>query len=165
MSDDFESRLQSAIDRGRQRAEHEASKERREKLSEEEIRRMHTSYRLSLSEQVESAIHRVADHFPGFRTESVFGEEGWGSACYRDDLRLEGGRRTNLYSRLEMVIRPYSDLRVLELKGKGTVMNRELFNRAHYAKVEEVEVEEYGRLIDAWAIEYAEMYSAKTSSS
>lgn len=162
MSDDFESRLESAIQRGRRRAEHAASAERRDQLSEEEIRRMHTSYRLSLSEHIEKAIHRVADHFPGFRNESVFGEEGWGSACYRDDLRLENGRRTNLYSRLEMVIRGYSDLRVLEIKGKGTVMNRELFNRAHYTKVEEVDVDEFGQLIDTWAIEYAEMYSAKS---
>jgi len=163
MSDDFESRLNSAIERGRHRAEYQASQQRRQKLSEEEIRRLHTSHRLTLSDQIESAVHRVADHFPGFRTESMFGEDGWGTACYRDDLRLEAGRRTNLYSRLELVIRPFSDLRVLELKGKGTVMNSELFNRNHYAKVEEVELDEYRQLIDSWAIEYAELYAAKST--
>ncbi|SMP47911.1 hypothetical protein SAMN06265222_102360 [Neorhodopirellula lusitana] len=163
MSDDFTSRLESAIQRGRQRAEHQASEERRKELSEEELKRLHTSYRLSLSENIETAVHRVADHFPGFRNESVFGEEGWGTACYRDDLRLDAGRRTNLYSRLELVIRPYSDLRVLDLKGKGTVMNREIFNRSHYMKIAEVDPAEFAQLIDTWAIEYAELYASKSS--
>ena len=162
MNDEFESRLDAAITRGKKRAEWKASQQRQKELSEEELRRLHTSYRLSLSERIEIAIHGVSDHFPGFRQESLFGEIGWGSACYRDDLRIESGRRTNMYSRLEMVIRPYSDLRVLDLKGKGTVMNRELFNRGHYLPVAEVDVEEFEQLIDSWAIEYAEMYAAKS---
>ncbi|NND97336.1 MAG: hypothetical protein HKN47_08420 [Pirellulaceae bacterium] len=161
--DDFTSRLESAIQRGKRRAEHEAHKERAKELSEEELKRLHTSYRLSLSDRIESAVARVADHFPGFRQESLFGEVGWGAACYRDDLQIEAGRRRNLFSRLEMMIRPYSDLRVLDLKGKGTVANRELFNRSHFIPVGEADPEEFERLIDAWAIEYAEMYAAKTS--
>ena len=163
MSDDFSSRLESAIARGKRRAEIKANQQREQQLSEEELRRLHTSYRLSLSERIEIAIKRVADHFPGFRQESIFGEAGWGSACYRDDLRIKNGRRSNQYSRLEMMIRPYSELHVLDLKGKGTVVNRELFNRSHYINVAEVDSDEFAQLIDAWAIEYAEMYSAKTS--
>ena len=162
MSDEFQSRLESAIARGKKRAEHKATQQRAKQLSEEELRRLHTSYRLALSDQIESAVNGVADHFPGFRIESLFGEVGWGAACYRDDLRIESGRRNNQYSRLEMVIRPYSELRVLDLKGKGTVMNRELFNRSHYVPVAEVDPEEFQQLIDAWAIEYAEMYAAKS---
>lgn len=162
MSEDFESRLESAISRGKKRAEWRASQERQKELSEEELRRLHTSYRLTLSERIENAIQRVADHFPGFRQESLYGEVGWGSACFRDDLRIEAGRRSNQYSRLEMVIRPYSDSHVLDLKGKGAVMNRELFNRSFYVPVAEVDVEEFERLIDSWAIEYAEIYASKT---
>lgn len=162
MNDEFESRLDAAIARGKKRAELKASQQRQKELSEEELRRLHTSYRLSLSDRIEHAIHNVSDHFPGFQQEALFGEVGWGSACYRDDLRIEAGRRTNMYSRLEMVIRPYSDLRVLDLKGKGTVMNRELFNRGHYLPVAEVDIEEFEQLIDAWAIEYAEIYAAKS---
>jgi len=164
MSDDFTSRLESAIQRGRRRAEHQASEERRKELTEEDIKRLHTSYRLSLSERIETAVHRVADHFPGFRTEAVFGAEGWGEACYRDDLRIEAGRRSNLYSRLDIVIRPYSDFGVLDLKGKGTVLNREIFNRSFYAKITEADPDEFTQLIDTWAIEYAELYASKTGS-
>ena len=162
MSDDFNERLESAIQRGKQRAEQKASIERQQEMSAEELRRMHTSYRLSLSEHIEKAVHRVADHFPGFRTESLFGENGWGGACYRDDLRIEAGKRSNQYSRLEMMIRPYSDLNVLELKGKGTVMNRELFNRNHFVTIAEVNEADFLRIIDAWAIEYAEVYATKS---
>ena len=162
MNDEVESRLDAAITRGKKRAELKASQQRQKELSSEELRRLHTSYRLSLSDRIETAIHGISDHFPGFRPESLFGEVGWGSACYRDDLRIESGRRTNMYSRLEMVIRPYSDLRVLDLKGKGTVMNRELFNRSFYLPVAEVDIEEFEQLIDTWAIEYEEIYAAKS---
>jgi len=161
MSDDFETRLESAIARGRRRAEAHASQQRAQALSEEELRRLHTSMRLTLSDEIEKAVKGVADHFPGFREESIFGEKGWGHACYRDDLHIDGGRRTNLYSRLEMVIRPYTDLRVLEVKAKGTVMNRELFDRNYFAEIAEADVEEFQQLIDAWAIEYAELYATK----
>lgn len=163
MSDDFNARLDAAIRRGQQRAEHQASTQRQRELSEEELRRLHTSHRLSLCDRIESAVHRVADHFPGFRVESVYGEGGWGTACYRDDLRIEAGKRNNQYSRLEIVIRPYSDLRVLDMKGKGTVMNRELFNRSHYVSIADVDLDEFQRLIDAWTIEYAEIYAAKSA--
>ena len=94
MSEDFHSRLESAIARGKHRAQLKADETRRKELSEEELRRMHTSFRLSLSDRIEAAVAQVADHFPGFRQESLFGEIGWGAACYRDDLLIEGGRRS-----------------------------------------------------------------------
>ncbi|MFK8114265.1 MAG: hypothetical protein AB8B91_18840 [Rubripirellula sp.] len=162
MSDEFESRLESAIARGKKRADLKASEERLKELSEEELRRMHTSYRLSLSERIESAVNGVADHFPGFQQESLFGEIGWGAACYRDDLRIESGRRTNQYSRLEMVIRPYSSLQVLDLKAKGTVMNQEMFNHSHFLPVAEVNIADFEQLLETWAIEYAELYASKS---
>ncbi|MEM1069160.1 MAG: hypothetical protein AAGG48_12225 [Planctomycetota bacterium] len=164
MSDDFQSRLESAISRGKRRADQKASQQRAKALSEDELRRLHTSFRLALSERIERAVHQVADHFPGFQQESLFGEVGWGSACHRDDLRIDAGRRSNQYSRLEMVIPPFSNLHVLELKGKGTVMNRELFNRSYFLPIPDVDKDEFERLIDTWSIEYAEMYAARSQS-
>ncbi|TWT79798.1 hypothetical protein CA13_12050 [Planctomycetes bacterium CA13] len=161
--DDFEARLNSAIERGKHRATQKASAERQEELTTEELKRMHSALRLSLSERIEKSVHQVADHFPGFRTESVIGEGGWGAACYRDDLRLKAGRRTNQYSRLEIAIPSYSDLQVLELRGKATVMNRELFNRNHFVPIAEASEDAFDRMIDAWAIEYAEVYAAKSA--
>jgi len=163
MSEDFKSRLESAIQRGQERRERHASEEKRKELSEEELRRLHTSFRLRLSDRIEKKVHSIVDAFPGFRQESLFGEVGWGTACYRDDLQIKSGRRSNAYSRFEMVIRPYSDLHVLDLKGKATVMNREMFNRAFYRKIEDVDIDEFEGIIDAWTIEYAEQYAAKSA--
>lgn len=163
MSDDFKSRFESAIQRGQRRRDHSANEKKRKKLSEEELKRLHTSFRLSLSDRIEAKIKNIIDAFPGFRSETLFGEIGWGTACYRDDLRIRGGRRSNEYSRFEMVIRPYSDLKVLDLKGKGTIKNRELFNRTLFRNVDEVDVNEFEEVIDAWTIEYAEQYAAKSA--
>ncbi|MCO8122954.1 hypothetical protein NHH03_14495 [Stieleria sp. TO1_6] len=163
MSDDFKSRFESAIQRGQRRREHSADEAKRKELTEEELRRLHTSFRLSLSERIEAKVKNVIDAFPGFRQEALFGEVGWGTACYRDDLNIQNGRRSNQYSRFEMVIRPYSDLRVLDLKGKGAVKNRELFNRSLFRKIDEVDVSEFEDVIDAWTIEYAEQFAARTA--
>ncbi|QDV43478.1 hypothetical protein Enr13x_33350 [Stieleria neptunia] len=163
MKDDFQSRLESAIQRGQRRRDHSVSEAKRKELSEEELKRLHTSYRLSLSERIEAKVRSIIDAFPGFRQEALFGEVGWGTACYRDDLRIKSGRRSNAYSRFEMVIRPYSDLRVLDLKGKATAENREIFNRSLFRNIEEVDVEEFEDVIDAWTIEYAEQYAARSA--
>mgnify|MGYP001819858672 CR=1 FL=1 len=163
MSEDFKSRLQSAIERGQKRKQLSASEAKQKELSEEELKRLHTSFRLTLSERIEAKVHSVVDAFPGFRQESLFGEVGWGTACYRDDLLIKSGRRTNQYSRFEMVIRPYTDLQVLELKGKGTIKNREFFNRSYFRKIAEVDIDEFENVIDSWTIEYAEQYAAKSA--
>lgn len=161
MSDDFQQRLQSAIQRGERRGERHDQAARQSQLTEEEFRRLHTKYRLSLSDRIERAIDGVAQHFPGFRKETLYGEVGWGAACWRDNLVVEAGKRSNQYSRLEMTIRPPSSYHVLELKGKGTVANKEHFNRTHFVPLQEVDEEEFARLIDTWAIDYAEFYASR----
>lgn len=163
MSDDFKSRFESAVQRGHQRREQVADAAKRKEMSEEELKRLHTSFRLSLSEKIEAKINNIIDAFPGFRQEALFGEVGWGTACYRDDLLIQNGRRSNEYSRFEMVIRPYSDLRVLDLKSKGTIKNRELFNRTLFRSIDEVDTQDFDDVINAWTIEYAEQYAAKSA--
>lgn len=161
MSDDFDQRLKSAIQRGQLRGKQSEQASRATQLTEEEFKRLHTQYRLSLSDRIEKAIDRVAQHFPGFRTEMLYGEVGWGAACYRDDLTLSAGRRSNLFSRLEMTIRPMNEYHLLDLRGKATVANKEYFNRNHFVPLPEVNEEEFKRLIDAWAIEYAEYFASR----
>jgi len=161
MSDDFQERLQSAIQRGEKRGERHEEAARQTQLTEEELKRLHTKYRLSMSEHIERAIEGVAQHFPGFRKETLYGEVGWGAACWRDDLIVDAGKRSNLYSRLEMTIRPPSSYHVLDLKGKGTVANKEHFNRTHFVPLQEVDEDEFMRLIQTWVIDYAEFYASK----
>jgi hypothetical protein len=114
MSDDFQSRLESAIQRGNRRKEANELANREKAMSEEEARRLHTSHRLALSDRITQQIELLANHFPGFRKETLFGEGGWGAACYRDDLAFTSGRRSNRYSRLEITVRPYNEYNVLD---------------------------------------------------
>lgn len=162
MSDEFLSRLETAIQRGKHRAEAKNVRARRAELTEEELRGMHSNFRLTLTERIERAVGQVADHFPGFRLESVLGESGWGTACYRDDLTIEQGKRKTQYSRFEIVVRPFSDVRVLDVKAKGTILNRELVRRGHFVPIDEVDIEEFMELIETWSIEFAELYATRT---
>jgi hypothetical protein len=158
---DFEERLQRAIQRGKSRADEQLQEQMAKQLSEEESQKLHTQYRLELSEHIEQCVQRLANHFPGFRFETIFGDRGWGAACYRDDLRVVGGRRVNDYSRLEMTIRPFNKYHVLDLAAKGTIGNKEVFNRNHFEPLDKVDLHQYVEMIDHWILEYAELYAAR----
>jgi hypothetical protein len=94
--------------------------------------------------------------------ESIVGERGWGAAISRDNLRFDraAGRSTS-FSRLEMYIRPYSAYHLLELAAKGTVQNREIFNRSQYQRLAEADLTSFTEMIDRWALEFAESYASK----
>jgi len=156
----FEERLKRAIERGSSRAEAQAREARKKALSEDDLKTLHGKYRLELSDHVEHCVRQLPSHFPGFRYETIYGERGWGGACSRDDFESRNGERSNVYSRLEMTVRPYSSLHVLELAAKGTVRDKELFNRSHYKPLEEVDIDGFLELVNAWSIEYAESFAA-----
>ena len=158
---DFNDRLKRAIDRGHGRSASREAAELAAALSEEELKGLHGKHRLVLSEHVESCVEKLSIHFPGFEYKPTYGEAGWGAACSRDDFgQVNRGQRANLFSRLEMAIRPFSSLHVLELTAKGTVRNKEIFNRIHFEKIEKADVEIFRELIDVWVLEYAELYAA-----
>lgn len=158
---DFESRLQKAIERGERRGAANARAAQQQALTEEDLRQLHSRYRLQLSDHIEACIKKLPNFFPGFRFETIYGERGWGAACSRDDIRLDRGQRATEYSRLEMTIRPYSSVHVLDLTAKGTIRNRELFSRQFYEKIVEADAGKFVDLIDAWVLEYAELFAAQ----
>ena len=81
----------------------------------------------------------------------------------RDDVEVASGRRrTNYYSRLEMLIRPPGKYHVLDLTAKGTISNKELFNRNHFQRLVEADLASFTEMIDFWVLEYAELYAAKS---
>jgi hypothetical protein len=161
---EFEKRLQKATRRGEQTSNARAQAEARKALDEQELRRLHTQYRIDLSEHIESCLREFGDHVPGFQFETVVSDRGWGAAVARDDVGIEATqrRRTNFYSRLEMVIRPISEFYVLDLGGKGTIRNKEVFNRTHYERLADVDLTSFISMIDRWVLEYAELYAAKS---
>lgn len=160
----FEDRLQKAIERGKRKSEAHKREAAARALSEEELKRLHSSYRLQLSEHIEQCIRQLPNFFPGFRLETLYGERGWGAACSRDDLRLVDGRRhENDFSRLEVTVRPASSLHVLDLAAKGTIRNKEVFSRNFFEKLEDVDLDKFQELIDLWVLEYAELYAIRVS--
>lgn len=156
----FEDRLKQAIERGQRRGADSAAEARARQLTEEEFRRLHSQHRLALSDYIEDSVRRLPNHFPGFRYETMYGDRGWGGACFRDDFQA-GASRSSTYSRLEVTIRPYSNAHVLDLAAKGTIRNRELFNRNYFEKLEDVDIDKFRQLIDAWVLEYAEQFSSR----
>jgi hypothetical protein len=158
---DFDKRLQRAIVRGQRTRDVEGRAQAERALSTEELKNLHSKVRLDLSERIEQCLRKLADHFPGFRYESVFSEAGWGAKISRDDLAFSTDRRESRYSRLELLIRPLGPAQIVELAAKGTVRNKEVFNRTHYQQLSEVDVDSFSEMIDLWVLEYAEQYAAR----
>ena len=159
---EFDDRLEQAIHRGQRIGQARLQAESEKALSEEDLKRLHARYRLQLSEHIETCLAKLPNHFPGFQIETVVGERGWGAKVSRDDLGAGPDRKAkNFYSRLELVIRPFSSAQVLELTAKGTVRNQEVYNRTHYQRLAGADPRSFEELIDLWTLEYAELYAAK----
>lgn len=159
---EFEDRLKAAIDRGVRRGQKAQEESAQQQATVEQLKGQHTQIRLTLCEHLEVVLKKLADHFPGFRYENVFGENGWGSACWRDDLILQAGQRRSRYSRFEIVVRPFNDFLVVDLQAKGTIANREIFSRTSYQPIAEVDMAHFKQLIDSWSLSFAELYAAKS---
>ncbi|MCR4413008.1 MAG: hypothetical protein NUV77_11365 [Thermoguttaceae bacterium] len=160
---DFQQRLDKAIERGQRASDARARAEAQRALNEQELRRLHTQYRLQLADHIDQCLQQVARRLPGFQFEPVVSERGWGAAVSRDDLELAPRHRpTTRFSRFEVIIRPMTEAYVLEIVAKATVRNKELFNRTHYQRLGEADLTSFTELIDLWVLEFAERYAAKS---
>ena len=159
----FEDRLSKAIERGRRAGDAEEQRRAAEALNEQELRNLYGNLRLALTEHIEKTLRELIRQVPGFQFETVMNDRGWGSAVFRDDIQIDPStrRRSNLYSRWEVVVRPLSDYLVFELSAKGTILNRELLNRDLYRPLGEVDATEFHELVDRWTLEFAELYASK----
>jgi hypothetical protein len=161
MMDDFRERLARAVQRGQKISTDRVEAEAHKEMSQAELKRLHRDYRLQLTEHIERSINELPNHLPGFQIEPVLADRGWGSAASRDDLSIDRvhGRR-NFFSRMELVVRPVSDSFVLDILGKGTIRNKEVFNRSFFQLLSEVDMETFRDTIDHWILEYAQRYAA-----
>lgn len=156
----FDDRLKRAIERGEKSKTQRSLAAEQEQLSLEELKTMHSGYRLELSEHIESCLRKLADHLPGFEYQTVVSDGGWGGRLTRDDLHLVPGKPAeSRYSRFEMTISPFTPTAILELVTKGTVRNREVMNRKNYQKVEDLDLETFKEMIDLRVLEFAEQFS------
>jgi len=158
---DLDDQLQRAAERGKARQDARAAQARARELTEEEWKRLHSQLRLDVSDHIERSMRSFETHFPGFRHETLYGDRGWGAACSRDDLRMApAGRRQNEFSRLETPVRPYSEYHILDIQAKGTIRNRELFQRRHHESIDAADATRFRERIDGWIVEFAELFSS-----
>ena len=164
---DFNQRLQQAIERGQKVSDGHVQARASRALNEDELRKLHGDLRIQLSDHIEQCLRQLADHFPGFECRSVVGEEGWGAEMSRDDLGLGGVKSqpktyySRFYSKLFLVIKPFSSAHIVELAGKGSIRNKEVFSRNQYQRLPDVDVPVMIQTIDQWVLEYAEKYAAQ----
>lgn len=159
---DFDDELEKAIERGQQRSQTRSATAKQEALTAEEIRSAHTAFRLQLSEHIEKCLQRLANHFPGFDYETVYGSRGWGGAVSRNDLqRGPDGKAGSFFSRIELTVRPQNEFNVLNIAGKGTIRDKEMFTWNHFEDVLESDQAEFEKRIDAWVLQYAEQFAAR----
>ena len=159
---DFSERLEKAIRRGQHARDEQDRAAQKKTLSEEDARNRHSAARLNLSDYVEDCLRKLCEHFPGFRFETIVNEKGWGAKINRDDLKLGGGRRENQYSRLEVLVSPFdTETKIVAVKAKGTVHNKELVNRSHFQYIAEFDEDGFRESIDLWILEFAEKYAAR----
>lgn len=155
---DFNKRLERAIDRGQRTRDAAGRAKAEQAMNEDELRTLHSKLRLELSDHIEKCLRQLADHFPGF----VFSASAGGASITRDDVDISRQRRSrSLYSRLEMVITPFSAAtHIIEMTSKGTIRNKEIQNRSHYQFLAETDVEAFSELIDLWVLEFAEQFAS-----
>lgn len=164
---DFQQRLQQAVQRGQKVSDDKDQARVVRALGEDELRKLHGDLRIQFSEHIEQCLRQLADYFPGFQFQSVVGEEGWGAEISRDDLGVGAAKSqprnyySRFFSKLNLVIKPFSTAHIVELVGKGTIRNKEIFSRNQYQRLPDVDTTVMIQTIDQWVLEYAEKYAAQ----
>ncbi len=157
---DFNQRLQRAIQRGEKTRDLRGRAAAEREMSAEEIKGLHSRYRLGLVERIEDCLKKLADHFPGFEYQPVMSDSGWGARISRDDLSVERGKGASFYSRFEVLVSPLGTTPIIELVAKGTIRNKEVFHRRNYQQLTEADMDSFQELIDIWVLDYAELYAS-----
>lgn len=159
---DFNQRLERAIERGQRQRSADDRQRAERAMTEDEFKNLHSKARLELSEHIEACVRKLPEYFPGFDFISVVDSDGWGAKISRDDVAPGAGKGlTRLYSRLELVIRPYTPSHIVELIARGAIRNKEVLSRSHFQMLTQLDLDAFRDLIDQWVLEYAEKFSAR----
>ena len=158
---EFDERLRRAIERGEEARAARGQADLEREMTLEELRTLHSRYRVEISDHIENALRKLVEMMPGFEFSTVMNDDGWGGRIYRDDLNLTPGKGAeSLYSRLEVFVPPFTPAGLLEIVVKGTVRNREVLNRTHFQKLAEIDLVILKDMIDMHVLEFAERFSA-----
>lgn len=159
---DFESELEKAIQRGQERTAAKNSLKKQAEVSKEDVRNRHNEFRLNLSDYVENGLRKLAIHIPGFDYDIIYGAKGWGGALSRNDIdRGPDGRAGSFFSRIEITVKPQNEFNVVNIVGKGTIRDKELFAWNHFESILEAKQDDFEKMIDNWILQFAEQFSAR----
>jgi hypothetical protein len=159
---EFEDKLQKAIQRGQDRTVARSSAKKQAEASKEDIRNCHNEFRLNLSDHIEKCLKQVSQHFPGFDYEILYGSKGWGGAMSRNDIdRGPDGKTGSFFSRIELTVRPQNEFNVVNITGKATIRDKELFTWNHFEDVLEAKQASMELMIDKWILQFAEQFAAR----
>ena len=156
----FDDQLKQAIQRGMKTNLARQKEVEKQQMNAEDKKRCHTDFRLAISERIEQTLGQLINQLPGFEYENIYGDKGWGGAVSRDELNIQRGKRNNVYSRLEITVKPFTELSIVNMNAKGTIKNKEMFTRRHHQQVSEAEMSEFLEIVDRWVLEFAQLYSA-----
>ena len=158
----FEDQLEKAIQRGQQRNLKREQDRKKQTLDADGIKSRHNEFRLHLSDHIESSLKQLAERFPGFDYEIIYGTKGWGGSIHRADLtRGPDGRAGSFFSRLELSVRPLNDYAVVNIAGKGTIADKELFSWNHFEDIGEATFETFEQKLNDWMIQFAEQFASR----
>ena len=156
----FRERLQRATERGKQARAAQLNEAAAKALSEEECRRLHSQYRLALTEHIEKCLREMADNFPGFRMETVVDESGWGAAVSRDDFRMEGGRARHVLQPPAARGQPVQHVPRARHRREGHGAEQGSAEPQSLQRLADVDLQSFRELMEQWVLDYAELYSA-----
>ena len=157
---EFQERLDRAIQRGRSAKVERGREAAARQMTEAELRSLHSKVRLELVEHIDNCLRAIADRFPGFVFATTANDGGWGARISRDDVQFGGGAKT-VYSRLEMLVRPFRTAAIVEMVVKGAIRNREVLNRSHFQRLNQVDTATFMEQVDLWMLEYAEQFASE----
>ena len=159
---DFDDKLQQAIQRGQERTNARTTAKKLEEMSKEDVRNRHNDFRLSLSDHIEVCLKQMANHFPGFDYETIYGAKGWGGALTRNDIdRGPDGREGTFFSRIELTVSPLNEFNVVNIAGKGTIRDKEIFVWNHFEDIHDANQESLEQMLDKWVLQFAEQFAAR----
>jgi len=158
----FEDQLEKAIQRGQQRNVKREQDRKKKTLDADEIKLRHNEFRLHLSEHIESSLNQLAERFPGFEYDIIYGTKGWGGAIHRTDLtRGPDGKAGSFFSRIELTVRQHNEYNVVNIAGKGTIADKELFSWNHFEDIDEATFESFEEKLNNWMIQFAEQFASR----
>jgi hypothetical protein len=71
------------------------------------------------------------------------------------------GKAGSFFSRIELTVRPQNEFNVVNIAGKGTIRDKEMFTWNHFDDVLGCDQTEFEKRIDAWVLQYAEQFAAR----